>query len=152
MESNCDSPNSPLSVEEYKSAYRKIQRNLVYYNKLRTTNRELTGRQLSRYNELIAKRDELERLKPTDIPTKRKYANYEEYLVANRDKANQRYQRLKYDEEFKQKQRDYSRLHYQQRKSKTNDKHTQSDEQLSTINQSIDKPTIIKQTDYMLLH
>lgn len=138
MESNCDSESNSsqsthkLTVEEYKSAYRKIQRNLVYYNKLKTTNRELTERQLSRYNELIAKRDELEQLKPTDIPTKRKYANYEEYLVANRDKANQRYQRLKYDEEFKQKQRDYSRLHYQQRKSKTNDKHTESTDKPNT--------------------
>ena len=140
MESTCDSePKSSLSVEEYRAAYRKIQRNLVYYNKLKTTNRELTKRQLSRYNELIEKRNEFEQLKPTDMPTKRKYANYEEYLVANRDKANQRYQRLKYDEEFKQKQRDYSRLHYQQRKSKTNSNHTQTDEQLSTINQSTDK-------------
>lgn len=96
-----------LSIEDYKYRYRILQTKIRYYTNLESSKGQLTPKQQAKYIELTEELNELESNKPDDLPSKKKYNTYEEYLEANKEHAKQRYQRLKDDEEFKQKLKEY---------------------------------------------
>lgn len=101
-----------LSIEDYKYRYRTLQNKIRYYTNLESSKGELTSKQQAKYNELIKQLNELKSNIPNELPSKKKYHSYDEYLEANKEHAKQRYQRLKDDEEFKKKQKEYYKSHY----------------------------------------
>ena len=101
-----------LSIEDYKYRYRILQTKIRYYTNLESSKGQLTPKQQAKYTKLTEELNELESNKPDDLPPKKKYNTYEEYLEANKEHAKQRYQRLKDDEEFKRKQKEYYKSHY----------------------------------------
>ena len=101
-----------ISPEEYKYRYQTLQTKLRYYTKLESSKGQLTPKQQAKYTELINQLNELESNKPDDLPTRKKYSTYEEYLQANKEHAKQRYQRLKDNDDFKRKQQEYRKSHY----------------------------------------
>ena len=126
-----------LSVEDYKYRYRILQTKIRYYTNLESSKGQLTPKQQAKYAELTNQLNELESNKPDGLPTKKKYNSYEEYLEANKEHAKQRYQRLKDDEDFKRKQKEYYKAHYvHKRPAKTKS----ADSTLSESSNSSDSP------------
>ena len=110
-----------ISPEEYKYRYQTLQTKLRYYTKLESSKGQLTPKQQAKYTELINQLNELESNKPDDLPTRKKYSTYEEYLQANKEHAKQRYHRVKDTTEHKQYQKEYYQSHYvHKRKPKIN--------------------------------
>ena len=116
-----------LSIDEYKYRYRILQTKIRYYTKIESSKGSLTPKQQSKYIELTNQLNELESNKPDDLPTNKKYNSYEEYLQANKEHSKQRYQRVKNDEDFKRKLKEYYQSHYtHKRKTKINNEEEES--------------------------
>lgn len=82
---------------------------IYYYKRLLDTVGILTPKQQKRYEQLLEQYE-------SRPPKTQKYATRDEYLSANRQRALERYYRLKDDEEFKQKLKERAKKQYQKRK------------------------------------
>ena len=103
---------STFTVEEYKNRYQSLQSKIRYYTKLEKSKGQLTPKQQAKYTELTNQLNELESNRPDELPPKKKYNSYEEYLEANKERSRERYRRIKDNDEYKQYLKEYHKTHY----------------------------------------